>query len=96
MNKDKLRYAILKEIEKNDKDVDYQTIKIDPLLFGKEANFLLDSGYVKNALFLEGRQFVIFRNGYSVLTEKGEQYLKDNSLLGKSYKIAKEIKDWIK
>lgn len=96
MNKDKLRYAILKEIEKNEKDVDYQTFKIDQLLFGKEANFLLDSGYVKNALFLEGRQFVIFKNGHSVLTEKGEQYLKDNSLLGKSYKIAKEIKDWIK
>ncbi len=96
MNKDKLRYAILKEIEKNDKDVDCQYFDIDPLLFGKEANFLLDSGHVKNALFLEGHQFVIFKNGYSVLTEKGEQYLKDNSLLGKSYKVAKEIRDWIK
>lgn len=34
--------------------------------------------------------------GLSRITEKGENYLEENSKLSKGYKLAKELRDWIK
>jgi len=39
MDKDKLRYAMLKEIEKNEKDMDFQYFGADQKEFYKQAIF---------------------------------------------------------
>lgn len=96
MNKEKLRYAMLKQLQKNEEDVTFEKFGIENSEFSKEAKFLINENYIDNHMTFEGGDIIIFRNGYTYVTKKGEQYLKDNSLLGKSYKVAKEIRDWIK
>lgn len=91
MDKKKIRYAILKTLEE----------KNDPV------QVLTNSGITKEDIleqswFLEREKYVTKHFGadniiytWGQVTEKGEKYLEDNSILSKAYKLAKEAKDWI-
>ncbi|MDU1322147.1 MAG: YjcQ family protein [Clostridium botulinum] len=94
MDKQKLRYAILREIDKNNMpltEVEFGVIKEE---FDNAIRFLDCEEYLSGIDYADGRPWINKLD--SELTEKGEKYLKDNSALAKAYKGLKEIKDWLK
>ncbi len=94
MNKKKLRYAMLKEIENGKLTVEAEDFDIHNDDFSEQAIFLKREGYITN--YSSGDNLIWLEKGRTRITEAGEKYLKDNSTLGKSYSLAKEIRDWIK
>jgi len=94
MNTKKLRYAILKEISKGNKDLSENDFKITEYEFDEAIRFLDREGYLKGIPYADGRPLLFEESAY--LTEKGEEYLQENTILAKSYQTAKEIRDWIK
>lgn len=91
LDKKKLRYAILKVLEE----------KKDPF------NVLVSESISDSEVFEQGkflqRESYITKNHYAddtiyiwgELTEKGEDYLQENSKLSKAYALAKELRDWL-
>ena len=97
MNKKKLRYAILKEIEKGNKSLtedDFNAPEVTSAVFIEAIRHLNREGYIKGLAYGDDRP-VLFE-GTTYLTEKGETYLQENSFLAKGYKGLKEIRDWLK
>ena len=91
MKQSKLRYAILKELDKGNKP----TEEMFGLDFGEymlTLNDLQNEGYIKRAYLSK----VDADLSDAIVTEKGEEYLLKNSGLAKAYTVAKELKDWIK
>lgn len=98
MNKEKIRYVILKETEKGElfNSTDKSNFEQLDLGFGweqfeEQVNFLVKEGYLTKP-FYAGNTICIYS---SKLTEKGEEYLNNNRLHVKAYKFVKEIKEWI-
>ncbi|MCD8810015.1 YjcQ family protein [Mammaliicoccus sciuri] len=94
MNKQKLRYAMLKEVDKGKIRITADDFGIDQDDFTEQAFFLKREGYITG--YSKGDNLIWFDKGITWITESGEKYLRDNSALGKSYNLAKEIRDWIK
>ncbi|MED4126323.1 YjcQ family protein [Halalkalibacterium halodurans] len=94
MNKKKLRYAILKEIDSNNKILSEKDFGVDEATFDEAVNFLKREGYLDGIFNADNRPQ--FYEGVAFLTEKGESYLEENSALAKTYRGLKEIRDWIK
>ncbi len=92
MNKKKLRYAILKELDErnnfNENDFEVTTDEFDNAL-----RFLDREGYIKGVFYADDRPWIF--NG-AILTEKGENYLEENAPWKKAYNTLKEARDWIK
>lgn len=98
MNKEKIRYVILKETEEgalfdNVKEDNFDQLDIG---FGwsdfvEQVNCLVSEKYLTRPIYADDTIF--YYN--SMLTEKGETYLENNKLHKKAYKLAKEIKEWI-
>lgn len=98
MNKEKIRYVILKETEKDTlfNNVDKSNFEQLDLGFSweqleEQVNFLVRERYLTKPFYADDT--IYYYN--SKLTEKGEEYLNDNKLHVKAYKFAKEIKEWI-
>ena len=94
MNKQKLRYAILKEVESGKIKVSAEDFEISYDDFAEQAFFLKREGYITN--YCKGDNKIWLAKGITRITQAGENYLQENSTIGKSYKLAKEIRDWIK
>lgn len=93
MNKKKLRYAILKEIDKGNTTLTEKDFNVEEEVFDEAAWFLQREGYLIGVEIDDDRAWI---EGCVKLTEKGENYLEENSMLAKGYKGLKEIRDWIK
>lgn len=93
MNKEKLRYAMLKEIDKGNVPLSEQDFNVEEDIFDEAAWFLQREGYLIGVGKGDDRAWIEID---TKLTEKGERYLKENSTLAKGYKGLKEIKAWIK
>lgn len=93
MNKDKLRYAILKELESGNKSFDQDNLEISKEEFDDQIRFLHREEYIQGVLY--GDNIVVSLYGV-VLREKGEKYLSENSTWSKLYRGLKEIRDFIK
>lgn len=93
MNKKKLRYAILKEIDRGNTVLSEKDFDVEEPVFSEAAWFLEREGYLIGVDSADDRAFI---EGDVKLTEKGENYLEENSMLAKGYKGLKEIRDWIK
>jgi aminopeptidase-like protein len=93
MNKDKLRYAILKEIEKGNRSFDFRDFGVDENLFEDQIRFLDNEGLIRGVFYADNKPYSI---SLVELTLKGEKYLEENSTLAKTYKGLKEIRDWLK
>lgn len=91
MNKERFRYALLKEIE-NNTPLTEDDFGVDAETFDNNVWFLVREGYIDGVGRGDDRAWV---EEDTYLTEKGEKYLKDNSSLSKLYKGLKEIKSWI-
>lgn len=93
MNKKKLRYAMLKEIDKGNDVLTEKDFNVEEEVFSEAAWFLEREGYLIGVDSADDRAFI---EGEVKLTEKGENYLEENSMLAKGYKGLKEIREWIK
>ncbi|MGG2439830.1 YjcQ family protein [Enterococcus faecium] len=92
----KIRYAILKEIENgNYENIDFGILGISEEQFNDQLNFLKNESYIVGGTYGSN---VLLPATYRFLklTEKGEIFLAENSTFSKTYKMAKEIRDWIK
>ncbi|MFS0950903.1 YjcQ family protein [Enterococcus thailandicus] len=92
----KIRYAILKEIDNgNHENLDFDIIGITEEQFNAQLNFLKNEGYIVGGSY-GGNGLLAVTYKFLKLTEKGENFLEENSTFAKTYKVAKEIRDWIK
>lgn len=94
MDKKKLRYAILKEIDSKNFPLTEEMFDVDQELFDNQIRFLDREEYIINVFYSDDRPEM--DNEIIELTEKGEDFLQENSTWTKLYKGLKEIKDWIK
>lgn len=94
MDKKKLRYAILKEIDTGNKKLSEEDFGVNEETFDDAVNFLKREGYLAGIFYADNRPQ--FFEGTAYLTEAGENYLSENSALAKTYKGLKEIRDWLK
>lgn len=95
MNKKKLRIAILKEIDNKNYDLsedNFESVSAEE--FDEAANFLIREEYIIGVGHGDNRP--MFQDLTARLTEKGENYLEENSALAKTYRGLKEFRDWIK
>lgn len=96
MNRKKLIYSILKELEQGDepKQTDYE---LDLEQWGEIAELISDEGYAKNIMVQYADDTVYYVGYHSTkITLAGIGFLEENSALSKTYKGIKEIRDWLK
>ena len=96
-SKQKIRYMILKEI----KEENFKFLSEDRFLelnlgitwdaFVDQVRFLDREGYITKPLYGDDTLYSLT----SEITEKGENYLTENSTLSKFYKGLKEFKSWL-
>ncbi|MBM4763477.1 YjcQ family protein [Bacillus sp. B15-48] len=94
MNKDKLRYAILKEIDNGNKALTEDDFAVTADQFDDAVRFLNRENYLKGFFYADDRPQLF--EGTAYLTEDGETYLEKNSSFAKTYRGIKEIRDWLK
>lgn len=94
MNKEKLRFAVAKEIDRGNKTISENDFGVTEEQFDAAVGFLSREDYLKG--FSYGDDRPIFIDGAAYLTEDGENYLKENSGWSKTYNSLKEVRDWLK
>jgi YjcQ protein len=99
MNKQKVRFVILRETEKdnlfndvNEENFNKLDLGFEWREFEEQVKFLVRENYITRPLFADDTIYIY----NSILTEKGENYLESNQWYKKAYRTAKEIKEWIK
>lgn len=98
MDRKKLIYSILKELEQGNepKQSDYE---LELEQWGELAELIRDEGYAKNVTVQragQGNRVIYAWYSSAKITMKGIEYLEENSLLAKTYKGIKEVRDWLK
>lgn len=98
MNRKKLVYSILKELEQGNepKQKDYE---LDLEQWGEISELILDEGYARNIKVTRagiGNKVVMVWYNTAKITMKGIEFLEENSGLAKTYKGLKEVRDWLK
>jgi len=93
MDKKKLRYAILKEIYNGNKMFTEKELKVTEEEFDEAVHYLHKEKYISGFIYADDRPWEFSANAY--LTEKGENYLAENSSMAKTYKGLKEIREWL-
>ncbi|SMF88185.1 YjcQ protein [Paenibacillus uliginis N3/975] len=94
MNKERLRYAILKEVNEGNTPLTEEDFDVSENEFDDAVNFLSREKYLTGLLWAGDRPH-LHKIG-PVLTERGEKYLNENSILSKTYRGLKEVREWIK
>lgn len=94
MDKQKLRYAILKEIDQGEVNVSEKHFDVSEDEFDNAVRYLTREDFLKGIFYADNRPQ--FGENSAYLTEKGEKYLEENSIWGKTYRGLKEARDWIK
>ncbi|MFD6441637.1 YjcQ family protein [Peribacillus sp. NPDC060186] len=93
MNKERVRLAILKELDNGNNAFKHVDLGIEPNALNNAVELLQDGGYIDGAeVYLTGNYDI----SNAMIMEKGENYLKDNSLLIKAYRGLKKAREWIK
>lgn len=99
MDREKLLYALLKELNDNN-NISAELFGIDKEQFYQILDLAYTSKFI-NKLPKPVRggmksEIQYFAEDDINITLKGIDYLKDNSALGKTYRGLKEIREWIK
>lgn len=95
MKDEKIIYSILTEIKKDGREpmaVDYE---ISNKEFGKIARIIDNRGYLTNVTVAGTNEYPIVWMKDCLITEKGEEFLKEHNPWHKTYKGLKEIRDWL-
>ncbi|MGP4071297.1 YjcQ family protein [Piscibacillus sp. B03] len=98
MNRKKLIYSILKELEQGN-EPKRENYELELEQWGEIAELIKNEGYVTEITITRGGQgnkvlIVMFKQ--SKLTMKGIEFLEENNGWAKTYKGLKEIRDWIR
>ena len=98
MNKKRIIYSILKEIEKGENEPRFTDYDINLDEFGDLVKLIQNDELIKGASVIQGGmgnhvQMVLLDS--AKITMKGLNYLEENSLLSKTYIGLKEIKSWL-
>jgi hypothetical protein len=98
LNRKKLIYSILKELEtgQEPKQSDYD---LDLDSWGELAELIRDEELAKNVVIQRGgmgNKVVYAWYSSAKITLKGLDFLEENSVLSKTYKGLKEVREWIK
>lgn len=91
INKRRLRYSVLKEFDKGIKPT-HETFDINQKDYINFLKEMQNDGYITGIIFT--KTHIIFEKAR--LTPFGEQYIDENSISAKTYRAAKEIRDWIR
>lgn len=94
MNKKKLRYVILKEIDSGNKELTEKDFGVDTESFDEAVRYLDREGYLKGFFYADDRHWLFDDSAHA--TGKGEDYLTENSKWAKAYNGLKEARDWLK
>lgn len=92
MNRRKIIYSILREIDKGEKEPKAIDYDLDDYKFQEIVIMMQEEGLIKNAAFASS---ITWLNVASI-TMDGLDYLEENSGWSKAYNTAKEIRDWVK
>ncbi|MGM0169024.1 hypothetical protein IGI39_003340 [Enterococcus sp. AZ135] len=92
MDKKRFRYSILKEIDRERKDVNAELFGLDEKEFLAHISYLYREGYITKPMLASN---IVYSMAGVSLTGKGEKYLDENSAFAKGYAAAKEIREWI-
>jgi acyl CoA:acetate/3-ketoacid CoA transferase alpha subunit len=98
MNKKKIIYSILKEIEKGDSEPRAGDYEINQNEFGNLIDLMQNDGLIIGATVTRGGMGhnvqIVFLNTAKI-TMRGLDYLEENSTFAKTYRGLKEIKSWL-
>ncbi|WP_010530578.1 YjcQ family protein [Lentibacillus jeotgali] len=86
----KLRYSIIKEFDKGERPT-HETFGVNQEDYVKFLRELQDDGYITGITFTKTSLL-----GRPRPTPLGEKYVDENSPLARSYRTAKELRDWIR
>lgn len=93
MNKEKLRYAILKEIEKGNRSFSHADFGVEDAVFHDQIRYLDREGLITGVFYADDIPYSLI--GVEI-TSAGEDYLKQHNAWAKAYRGLKEIRDWLK
>lgn len=98
MNKRKVIYSILKELEAEKSEPKAEDYNISLAKFGDIVDMMENDGLITGSAISRGGRGneakVVFLNSAKV-TIKGLDYLEENKKLAKTYRGLKEIRDWL-
>lgn len=94
MDKKKLRYAILREIDSGNAALTENDFSVTDEDFDEAIRHLDREGYLIGIFYADDRPQLF--EGTARVTEKGEGYLEENKAWKKLYTGLKEIRDWLK
>ncbi|WP_100012295.1 YjcQ family protein [Lentibacillus sediminis] len=86
----RLRYSVIKEFDKG-KLPTHETFDIKPEDYVEFLRELQNDGYITGITFTKTSLL-----GRPRPTLLGEQYVDENSGLAKTYRVVKELRDWIR
>lgn len=92
MDRRKILYAIIKEIDKGNRSFTPESLGVDKQLFDDTIRMASREGYIIDVDYAEDQPIY----GIAKVTMKGLDYLKENSNWATAYKTLKELRDWIK
>lgn len=98
VNKRKIIYSILKEIEKSENEPRAEDYDISTAEFGDIVD-MMEGELIKGSAISRGgsgnRPLIVYLDGATVTLE-GLEYLEGNNKWAKTYKGLKEIRDWLR
>ncbi|MBM7634061.1 YjcQ family protein [Geomicrobium sediminis] len=94
MKSDKLRYAVLREIDEGNTDLTERNLYVSQEEFDNAVNYHTREGNLIGVNRGDGRP--ILEKIGPQLTAKGEDYLSYHSDFAKTYRGIKEIREWFK
>lgn len=95
MNDDKIIYSILTEIKNDGHEPTAADYEISNKEFGKIARIINNRDYLTNLTVAGTSEYPVVWMKDCLITEKGEQFLKEHNIWQKAYKGLKEIRDWL-
>ena len=97
INRKKLMYAILREINKNS-EIKYtaENFKVDQVVFDEVLLILNEENFTKGIMIQKYDNKVMpLIVGKPRITLKGIEFLEENSLFSKTYLGIKELREWL-
>lgn len=96
LDKRKLIYSILKELEKGN-EPKFSDYGVDKDLFGDTIEMMQNGDLISGAKVIrEGKKVKFTIISYTKVELEGLNYLEENSALSKTYRGLKEVVSWLK
>lgn len=98
MNKKKIIYSILKELNDDNTQLKSETYNISSEEFGSLLEMMQDENLIKDTIITragQGNKVIFIHLANTKIKLRGIDYLETNSSLAKTYKGLKEIREWL-